>query len=91
MLPLQRAEEALWNGSTEEKGEEDGDGGKWSGGKVGGGESKRDDRWNGGEERIGSDGRNGGADEGSVGHCAGVRRDLGGVERSKGVTGGHGI
>ena len=91
MLPLQRAEEALWNGSAQEKGEEDEDRGERNGGEVGGGESKQDDRWNSGEERIGGDGRDSRADEGSVGHCEGVRRDLGGVERSEGIIGGHGV
>ena len=91
MLPLQRAEEALWNGSAKEEGKENEDGGERSGGEVGGSENKQSDRWSGREERIGGDGRNGGADEGSVGHCAGVRRDLGGVERSEGIIGGHGI
>ena len=91
MLLLQRAEKALWNGGAQEKGEEDEDGGERNGGEVGGGKSKWDDRWNSGEEWIGGDGQNSGADEGSMGHCAGIRRDLGGVEGGKGVIGGHGV
>ena len=69
MLPLQGAEKALWNGSAKEKGEEDEDGGERSSGEVRGGKSEQSDRWIGREERIGGDGQNGGADEGSVSHC----------------------